>query len=442
MRKRLLILAILILSIASISIIIGVKFNNLSKPKNIYSMGIDTIKNKINKYLLLPEDLIIGDNINIDGEIEFDLDSDYYKKNSEKEYNIVKNLNDSDIKFSLKQDAKSGKGLVNLKHNIKEENVIDFKYYVADSTKYYYLSDVLDSYVDDGTCNYFENIKGNATTSSNIKYLYNYIFKALKQSLKDEYFTSSTQEENINDKKTSTYKNSIIINNKNLKEITNSIINLLNKDKKSKTIISNLGIDLNKYKIKDDILGKDEEYRIDIYTTKILYKPLKYKITHISDQENVAYIYEGNDSKGVLYYLENDVIKYKINIDMKNSNFDGKIYNSKDKKVGELRLDKNKHNVNLDYSYDENNTKYDLVYSSKYTNVKDKSYKNTKTLSFKHVENKEIKLSGTVSMKLKVDDKPKIEEDIEDVIIKKNLSEKDKEKFKNKLNNVKIRLER
>ena len=441
MKKKLLIIVLFIILISTFFIIAGMYFVTLSKPKNIISFGINNIKNKTDKYLLISNDLILGDNINIVGNIDFDLDSEYYKRINSKEYNIIKNLTNSDINFSISEDAKKEKGLVSIKHNIDEEKIWDFKYYVDDATKYYYDSSIMDSYINDGTCYYFENINSNNTTDSNIKYLYNFMFKSLKNSLKDEYFTTEEKNESINGKKTNVHMIELTLDNKRLNEINSSIISSFKKDKKANRILNNLEIDLNKYKNKE-LLGKDEKYILNIYTTKLLYSPLKYEITHIKGNDKEVYIYEGNESKGKFYYYDNSELVYRINIKTKNNDLDGIIYDKNNKKIGEFRLDKNKHNVNFTYSYNKNNEKYDLVYSSKYTSIKKDSYKNEKILSFKHVKDKEDVINGSITLVLKVNDKPKIDEDINKVILKNNLSDKEKAMFNNKFETIKNRLEK
>ena len=447
MKKKLIVIVILI--IASISIGIGIYMNKISQSKNIMAISIDLFKNKIDNYIKLPNDLVVGDNFNIDGKIDFNLDTEYYKDSTleedKKVYNTIKNLNNLDSTFSIKQNAKDSEGLLTINSSFEKEKLIDYKYYVKDATKYYYMDGVVDKYIDDGTCNYFENINSTHTTKANIDYLYNFIYKSMKNNLKEEYFTKNIVDESINNKKTNVYKISITLDNKNIKEIINGVISDISKDKRSSEILDNIGVNIKNIKLKDDkdILLKDEKYVIDVYATKILYKPLKFEITHINNNIKNKYIYEGNENSGVFYYLDNDQVKYKINITTKSNNIFGKMYDSSNKKIGEIRIDKTGYNLNINYSYKYNDKEYELVYSSKYSDIsKKKSYSNDKLLSFKYIKDDKVVVNGDISIKLKVDSKVKIEEDITDVVLRKNLSEKEKESFDTKLDSIKKRLEK
>ena len=436
----LLIFGIIILT-AIIFITVGIKLNNISKPEYIFSKGIDIIKNKIDTYNSVSEDLNLKDKFSINGSIEFDLDSEYYKKTSDPEeikiYNLIKNLNKMDTSFIIKKNQPKSTGYVELNGKIEKEEILNAKYYINDSTKYYYVDGKVDNYINDGVCNYFENINTNNTEKDNLDYLSNFVVDSIKNNLKKEYFTTKEGKDN--------YVVSLKIDDNNLKEILSGVLKDLKNDKKSKRILDNIDKDILKTKINEDdvYLEKDEYYKIYIYTTKVLHSPLKYKVEVVNKDSIKTYIYEGNDNKGKLKYLVNDALKYNISLEFKKDEIKAKIKNSKDKEIGEFKLEKNNYNTVINYVLNEENEKIDLIYSSKYSKVKkNKSYTNKKNLSFKHIVNKETKLSGEIDVIMDVKNKLSIITDISNAKLKTNMTEKETESINNLYEDIKNRLER
>ena len=439
--KLLLILLIIILLVSAISIGIGMYLNNISKPKYIFSKGIDIIKNKIDNYTKISNDLDLKDKYSIKGTVEFDLNSDYYKKATDPEekkiYNKINNLNNMDINFKIQKNQSNDIGYIELNESIKNEKILNAKYFINDSTKYYLIEDILDDYVIAGGCNYFENITANQTEKENTKYIYNFAIDSIKNNLNDKDFTSKEGKDN--------YLVTLKIDNNSIKDLLRSVIKDLNNDKKSKRILDNIDKKILKTKIKDEdiILEENEYYKVYIYTSKILHKPLKYKVEHFSKEGTKTYIYEGNENKGTLHYILNEAEKYNILLELKNDEIKGKIRNSSNKNIGEFKLEKNNYNTVINYTYNDNNEKIDLIYSSKYTKVKkNEKYNNKKSLSFKHIVNKETKLSGEIDINLEINNKFSIMVDTSNAKLKSNMTKEEKEQIDNLYENIKNRLER
>ena len=439
MRKLLKIFMVII--IAAMLIYIGLYINDIGKPKSIFSRGIDTIKNKIDNYIHISEDLDLKDKFGIEGNISFELDTEYYKKATDPEekktYNLINNLNNLTTNFKIQKNQHKNTGYMEINSSIKDEDVLSAKYYINDATKYYYVKGKVDDYINDGGCNYFENISVNNTEKDNIDYLSNFVISSFKNNLKEEYF--NTKEEN------NTHVAILKIDNKNIINILEGIQKDLKKDKKSKRILDNIDKSILKKKINEDetYLEKDEYYKIYIYSTKILHKPLKYKVEHVNKDSIKSYVYEGDNKKGKLHYSVDDTPKYDISIVFKDDEIKAKIMNSYNEEVGEFKLEKNDYNTSINYTYNENDEKMDLIYSSKYSKIKkNQSFQNKKNLSFKHVVNKEIKLSGEIDIVLDVSNKFSILTDISNAKLKTNMTEEEKEKIDNLYDNVKNRLER
>ena len=450
MKRKFLIISLLIIIVSTISIGIGLYLNRLSKPEYIFSKGIDIIKNKVDSYTDIPKDLNMKDTYELNGKINFELDSEFYKKDksnqeSFKKYNLINNLNKSETTFLIQKNQNKKMGYFELNQDIDKENIINTKYYIADSTKYYFINGVLNEFVNDGSCNYFENITSNNSEKENIDYLYNFITKSIKNSLEEEYFNTKDTKDTINNKEIEVYKVSMRLNNKNIKEILNKVLKALKNDKKASTLLNNINKDILKTKLKDNtqILNKNEYYDITIYTTKILHKPLKYQVKHVDNNDIRTYIYEGDNKKGDFYYLENDLLKYKLNLVLKNNEIDSKILDESNKKIGEFKLEKNKYDTTISYAVNQEDKKVDLIYSDSYTKVvKNKSFINTKKLSFKYIENKENKLNGEISVSIKAINKPNILVDISKAKLKSNLTDKEKENINKYYETIINRLEK
>ena len=97
----------------------------------------------------------------------------------------------------------------------------------------------------------------------------------------------------------------------------------------------------------------------------------------------------------------------------------------------------------MNYSFEEKDKKYEVVYSSKYEDVvKGKSYVNTQIVSFNYLENKVTRLNGSISYVQKLDSKVQIEETVGDSILASKLTEEQKYLFQNKYKAIKERMEK
>ena len=113
--KLVLLIFIIIILVSALFISIGIYLNNIGKPKYIFSKGIDTITSKMDNYIKIPNDLDLQDKFSIVGSIDYDLNSEYYKKASDpdekKTYNLIKNLNNMDTTFKVQKNQSKDIGL-------------------------------------------------------------------------------------------------------------------------------------------------------------------------------------------------------------------------------------------------------------------------------------------------------------------------------------------
>ena len=441
---------VIILLIASMSIYMGIYFTKLSKPNYLFGVGIDRLDSKIDNYLNLDEKYNLGDTFEVKSTIDFDLSSEDYLKKSKtdkeakEKLNIINNLTASNNEITISQDKKHKKLLLSIESKIKDEELINYKYLVSDSTEYYFINDILKNYVNNGTSNYFEMLSEN-TSIDNLNYIHEFTINSLKKNLKEEYFNKYRTDENINGSKTNVNQISIRLTDKMIHEILNGILSDLKEDKKSNKILSSIDEGFSKTKIKSskEYLKKNESYTINVYTSKYLNKILKYELIYLKGDEKKVYTYEGSESEGTIYYIENDNVIYNMKFTDTGKIIEVTINNSSNQKIGDIKLEKNDDNSYYTFNFDDGDLKYDLIYSSKYTKYKkNKSYHNEKKLSFKYIDNKVSILSGSVSADIDAYNKVKIDEDISNAVLSSTLNEDSKKKIDNRLDKLKERLKK
>ena len=447
---KILILIILI-SIAGLSIFFGIYFTKLTTPKHIFEVGIDRLNNKITNYTKIDDKYNLNETFSITSTLDFDLDSEDYlnKSKTNKEYldkyKTIKNLSATTNNITINQKGKKKTALIEIESLLDKEKLLHYKYLIDNSTSYYYVEDVLNKYVNDGTNNYFEMFNDGSNTVENMTYLHSAVINALKSSIKEEYFEKYNVVENIDGSKEEVNQISLRIDDKRIHEILNSIISNLKDDARASEILTSIDENFSKYKIKNStqILEKQESYTINIYVSKYRNVALKYEIVHLKGDEKKIYSYLGDSSQGTLYYIEDDTVIYAIKLKDDQKIIDGKISDSASKEVGTIKLEKNDFGTYFTLNFDDKETKYDIIYSSKNTNVKDnKSFNNEKKLSFKYLTKKVSILSGEVTLNSEVSNKSTIEEDVTESVLSSTLSDETKNKFTNRTEKLRERLKK
>ena len=446
--KRILIFLFFALIAASL-IYIGIYFEKRSNPIYIYKTGIDSITTKIDEYVKVDNKYILGDNINISGTVDVDLTSEKYSEeastniDSSKKNNMINNLSRMDIKYGFIQSKKDNKLLVSLDERINDEIIIDGKYLIDNSTKYYFVNNILKNYVNDGNNTYFELLNNEKTSLDNVDYLYGFIKDSLSKEL-GERAKKYVINTNVNNKQEELNEVSIRLTDKEIKNILKDILKSLKKDKEANKILSSIDNKFSKRKVneKKEYLKKNESYTINIYSTKLFNKIKKYEIVYMNKDNTKNYSIDVNKNKGVFYYSEDNNLKYKANyiITSKKTNID--IYDNVDKKIGNVVIEKDVNNLLFTLTLKNKDKSYDIIASSKFKNYnKNQSYTNEITMSVKIMEKQKSVLSGTIKSISKVNNKPIITEDIAEAVLKSTLTDEENDKIDNLYDNIKGRLE-
>ena len=447
-KKILRVVTFLILVVVGVLLIkTGLYFQNISSTKYIYKTGIDTISEKLEDIVKVEEKYQFGDDFKVTGTIDFNIASEEYKRKSllDEEYrkknNLVNNLTEMDIDYSINQSKKEKKQFITLDEKIKDEHILTYKYLTENSTKYYFVESVLNNYINDGSSNYFEIFTEGETTVSNIDYMYEFIKDALAKELGKEseaYIRTTT----INNKQEELNQLSVRLDNKSINNILNGILEDIKKDEKANSIMKNVDSDFLNRKFEEDLLEKKESYTINIYTSKYLNTPLKYEIIYLNGDNKKIYSYEGDSNKGKFYYTENDNMKYSADVTTSKNEISINVYDYHQIDAGNIKVNKDINSTMVNISLNLEKSNYDIVYSKKYKDYEEnKSYNIEQDLSLKIINNGEIRLNGEIKANTKVEKNVTIDVDVDKAVLMSKLSDEQKEKFDNLYENVKRRLE-
>ncbi len=428
-------LVLFILAIASIWI--GIYFNHLSSPKNIMNQTIDGVGARLQLFLQDSTSHYLGDTFHLESKIQFQLDSEKLMKDKEhdaeslKKYRMMQNLSKMQSTLTVMQDGDKKQALLSLQQVLGNEEVLNAKYVIDNSTRYYFVNRVLKNYVNDGNCSYFETLNSDNTSLDNIYYLYSFIENSLKEQLKDEYFQVYRVEENIGEERKTVKQVSLKLTDKVIRNILKGVLKDLKADEKACKILTGIDDHFSKRKIsnKTTFLDSDESYTIHIYTSTVFCKPLKYEVVHLKGDTKSSVSYEGNDVQGDLYWIENDQVQKRLAIHFQDRKFDFLIYNSKDQKIGSFEYDRDQNGVSFDFHYDDSIQKYNFIYSSKYENVRKNSFINHQKLSMKVVHDKVGLLDGVITVDTEGSRNAKMMEDVSNAVLASTLSEEQKNSF-------------
>lgn len=451
-KKRIVIICttIFLAIIASFLLYIGNYYNNLSKPKNVLGSFIDNISNNIIELNKFNSKYSLGDNFSITGSMSFDLASEKYLPNSLnvediEKYNLINNLNNSKIDYTIAQDKNNKKLFLEARDTIGTEDVFYNKYLIENSTKYYFVNKILNTYINNGSSNYFENINNEYTTKDNIDYLYNFIINSLKNNINEKNISKSETNISINGKDTSTYQISYTINDTEIRNMLSNILNDLKKDNKADTILTNIDENFHKRKIsnKKIFLSKKESYVLNIFVDKRFSKPLEYQLVKITKASKKVLSYELNDkNKRTITYINDDNMDFIGNINIAKNSISINFNNNKNNDIGTLKYNKNSNGFNFNLLFNYNNKSYDIVFSSKFIKYSKSGYTNEVNSSFKYLENNINVLNGNIKAIAKIKHNVKIREDISNAVLNSSLNKEQIAYRDNLYDNIIKRLKR
>ena len=427
------------LILAALMIISGTYLAYLSKPQNYFSVVLDKTINYIDS---LGNYNTTGTtkNYSVNSTIKLNVEDKKIQNSllpeDETNKKIINNLNSTTTEFSLIHDSNNKKMFMSLNSNLLEKELVNTKYLIENSTEYYYVNGILPDYINNGNSNYFESLTETTTDKDNLIYLLKYISKNLKKSIKDEYINVTKEQVEINNENKSLNKISLELNDKNTKDILNTIIKQFKDDTTAKRIIGSYCEDFDKYKINDKtkILKSDEVITINIYTN-IIGKIEKYEIIYKDkkEQRKISYLVPIKE----MLIIENDEITYKILTEEDGSKKLFNIYNNTNQEQGKLIFDKTDKRTTISLNLKDKEKIIDVIYDSKIDNIKrKKSFDNNINITYKAITTDDNITTTNISIENKVSSKCEIKEDTAKATFASSVTEQQQLELNEKVNNV------
>ncbi len=344
--------------------------------------------------------------------------------------NIFRNLNETNIKITSINDAQNKKRFLHLQSNLQGANLLELKCLTENSTKYYYVSGFLNTYVNNGNDNYFESIDEKTSIIDNTKYLSNFIIENITNNIKPSDYKITEEKLSINNEEKHYKKISIKIDKNIADEINKNIIKSIKNDDRSRKIILSTNKEIADFKT--NIFPKKASLILNTYVENYTYKIKKYEIiyTNSKTKENVTVTYEyKNKNEGIGEIIINNE-KYKYEYTSKEKSKEINLY-AENQKIGTISIEKTKTGILFDLGIVNNNKEVSINYIMNLLNLKEgKSYNQEQQLTIRTEVNNEP-LNFDVNINTKVNNKVKIDEDTSSSIIEKTLSDEDRTRLNN-----------
>lgn len=290
------------------------------------------------------------------------------------------------------------------------------------------------NYINLGNNTYFETVTAKNTPFDNFKHLYNISLESLSKDLTESLELTKHKEYN---------KISLSLDKENVDNILTNILTSLEKDEKSKIILSGYNQKINKKSLKNiNKISKSATIQINIYTEKYTYKVKSYELIY-KDKDEVIITYQTNNfTSGEGTIKVNNNLKYKYTYQKSPLSKEIIIYDKNNEKIGETSIEKTNTGIIFDSNTIVNDTELNINYIHNILNLKkNKSYEEQQQLIIRSSvsENKSI-LNLTMTVTSSVTSKNKIDETTATSVIKGSLSKTEQQKLDNTYINIFNRL--
>ena len=435
--KKELFIIVLFIVLAIIFITLGITIYNKTSPKNVFNSTLKNINKNINDAIIFERNKTnLSNNYKIESDIKIDISS---TEPISKEYTIDQNnlfntnITNSTNKLTYIHSLKDKKLFINFNSNINEQNIINYKYLIENSTKYRYLNNFKEDYINYGNANYFETISEDDSKLKNYEYITNNFI---------DYFTNNLDKEKFNIEKVNTYidndretlnKISYYFNNKELTTVLNKVKQDLKKDEDTNTLLNNLNPNILDENIKEDLLKKKESITLSIYSD-MFYKIKKIELTYQNENYEKIYSIVPKEDKVIISIVENTKLLRKYTITNNGKKYNISIENSKGANEGTFEFINNEKETSLIGSTQSDNQKYDITLDRKITNIKaNKSYTSTITFSYQktNTETTEKEKNIYITINSNVTNDHKINEEVINTVLLSSLNEDEKNRMDN-----------
>lgn len=343
---------------------------------------------------------------------------------------LSQNLSDTTIEMQTITDTKNKTKLVAFTGNIAGKDPFTIKKLIENSTEYYYNSNIRNNYINLGNNTYFETITQKNTPRDNFKYIYDISLNSFAENLNDQLKLTKHKEYN---------KISISLDKKNIDEISANVLNTLQKDQRSKTILAGSNYQNIKKLLKNlKLISNSSTFKINIYTEKYTYKIKSYEmIYHDKDEVTITYIINDTKSGKGTIKVNND-LKYKYSYQNLPLSKEIIVYNQNNEKIGETSIEKTTTGIIFDSNTITNYKELNINYIYNILNLKkNKSYEEQQQLIIRSSssEDKSI-LNLNMTITSLVTSKNKIDEATASSIIKGSLTLSEQQELDNTYINI------
>lgn len=369
----------------------------------------------------------IGENISIKSNINLEIESQKYQESLLPEdqtiKNLITNLNQTTSNLQFIHDKDNKKMLVKVASTKAENKILDLKLLVENSTEYFFIDGQIGNYVNNGNSTYFENINSETTSKDNVIYILEQVSKSLKKNISNDEFRTIKEKIDINGKPRNLNKTTIEFDNTRLIQLFNNVLEDLKSDERSKNILIGYDNDFMKTKISKNKIYLKKDEKLSVYMYKDFFgKVEKYEIIKKEGENEFRYTYE--PSTNLIYIVENNIVKKKLQLSLDKNKTEIIIYDSQDTELGKLTYTSSDDKKTLTYLMKENNEITDVSFESKITDLKKKkSYTEVIDLKLRYYTETENILNLKVKLNNQVSSDTKIEEDTSNAIFASTLEE-------------------
>lgn len=431
---------VFLLLFAILFIGLGVFIAYLSNPKRIVATAMDQVSNRIEEFFR--EDSIIeGNDFNINSDIHIDIENKSLAQNSmnQNEINLFQNLKQVQHHFSMIQNTKEKKLYLDWNIKQKEQDLFYGKYFVQDATKYYYIQDFLDTYINAGNSNYFESLEEVVTAKENRRYLYDFLLQSLKNSLKEDYFMEKQETTMVDEKEQKMRKITFELSNKRMREIVAAVLADVKKDETASKILMTLYPNFKKLKVDETtmFLPNQTSFSWNVYTTKFTYQVKKYELIFIQGENQTKITLELGKEKQVANVIYNNQILYTANISSKENGYQIEVINARNgQSVGKIQIQKEKNSSLFDINIktEKGNIEFQLTQQKK--NIKqNKSYDTSVIFTGTVIRENTPIWNGKITIDSTITTDTTIEEDVRSAVLASSITQEQKDAFEQKLLN-------
>ncbi len=422
----------------------GIYLTYLNSPEKLFSYVFSSFVNQIEKIDFKEQATGIINNYSLTSNIDISMESQSIQNSILQEdlenKNFINNINNTKSTLKIIQDTNNKKKFISLNTKLQDEEILNTKYLIENSTEYYYVKDIVPNYINNGNSTYFEALTPSTTNKDNIIYILNTISKSLSKHIKEDYVIVTKEKVDIDNEEKELNKISLELNNTTTKTLATNILKDLKNDNISNRILTSYDDEFNKIKITDDtkILSKNEKVIINLYTN-VFGKIEKYELLHKEKEDEYRITYTTKNKE--FYFIENNEVIYKVECDIKNTKQIYTFYDSKDQEQGKLVYENEKERTTASISLKTKDKTIEALYDYKVENIKkNKSYDNNIVLSLKESNKTDNLLSIDINIKNKISTDLTIEEDTSNAIFASSVTEEQKTMLSQKKDNLLLRL--